>query len=246
MKLFSLSLSALAVMFCLAGPACAASYINGIDANYPPHAFVGEDGKPSGFDVDAMSWIAKKMGFEITHQPMDWDGIIPSLLAKKIDMVCSGMSISPARAEQVNFSEPYFTVSKVIVARTDSTLTVDAVITGALRVGVQRGTNEDEILRSRKEAEGLKYELRLYDSGPMAIADLLNGRLDAVAMDSAPAKESIRLGHAVKILGSFAPDDNFGVAVRKEDGELLKLVNEGFRLLQADPYWQELEAKYLR
>jgi polar amino acid transport system substrate-binding protein len=246
MKLLSLSLSALVAAFCLAAPAGAASYVNGIDANYPPHAFVGEDGKPSGFDVDAMSWIAGKMGFEIKHQPMDWDGIIPALLAKKIDMVCSGMSISPARAEQVNFSDPYFTISKVIIARTDSTLSVSDVITGSLRLGVQRGTNEHEILDVRKEEQGLKYELRFYDSGPMAIEDLLNGRLDAVAMDSAPANDAIRHGKGVKILGPFAPDDNFGVAVRKEDGELLKLINEGFRLLKADPYWEELEAKYLR
>jgi polar amino acid transport system substrate-binding protein len=246
MKLFSLSLSALALAFCLAGSAGAASYVNGIDANYPPHAFVGENGKPSGLDVDAMSWIAEKMGFTVTHQPMDWDGIIPALLAKKIDMVCSGMSISPARAEQVNFSEPYFTISKVIIARADSALTVEGVITGSSRLGVQRGTNEHEILETRQEAENLKYELRFYDSGPMAIEDLLNGRLDAVAMDSAPANDAIRHGKAVKILGSFAPDDNFGVAVRKEDGELLRLVNEGFRLLKADPYWQELQARYLQ
>ena len=94
-------LGALLLSITLAAPALAAGkhLINGIDANYPPFAYVDETGKPAGFDVDSMNWIAKKMGFTVEHKPMDWDGIIPALLAKKIDMVCSGMSISPERKE---------------------------------------------------------------------------------------------------------------------------------------------------
>ena len=98
-------------------------YINGIDANYPPFAYVDETGKPSGFDVDSMNWIAKKMGFVVEHKPMDWDGIIPALLAKKIDMVCSGMSVSPERSARAQFSEPYWTIRKVFVAKNGSELT---------------------------------------------------------------------------------------------------------------------------
>ncbi len=236
-----------ALALCLgAGIAEAKTYVNGIDANYPPFAYVDKDGKPAGFDVDSMTWIAAKMGFEVKHQPMDWDGIIPALLAKKIDMVCSGMSISPERQAQVNFSNPYYTISKVIIVKNDVNQTVEGVLTGKLRVGVQRGTNEHEILEKMREAGKLTPELRFYDSSPMAVEDLLNGRIDAVALDSAPAQDAINKGKPVKILGSFAPDDNFGVAIRKEDADLLKMVNEGYTLLKADPYWKELEAKYLQ
>lgn len=246
MKRLSVCLAALALTFCVVGSAQAKTYINGIDANYPPFGFVSEDGSPSGFDVESMNWIAAKMGFEVKHQPMDWDGIIPSLLAKKIDMVCSGMSISPARLEQVNFSEPYYVISKVIMAKADSDLTVQQVLDGKLRIGVQRGTNEHEILENMLETDKLAFQLRFYDSSPMAVEDLLNGRIDAIALDSAPAKDAISKGKPVKILGSFAPDDDFGVAIRKDDTELLNLVNEGYRLLKADPYWEELQAKYLQ
>ena len=82
------------------------TFVNGIDADYPPHAFIDEKGNPKGFDVEALDWIADEMGFEIKHQPTAWDGIIPALLAKKIDMVFSGMSITPERMEKVNFSIP--------------------------------------------------------------------------------------------------------------------------------------------
>ncbi len=220
------------------------TYINGIDANYPPFGFVNEQGVPSGFDVDSMDWIARKMGFTIKHQPMDWDGIIPALLAKKIDMVCSGMSISPERQKVVAFSEPYWNIRKVFVVKTDSTLTPDQIRTSGVRLGVQRGTNEAELLQQEKKDKKYNYELRFYDSAPLAVEDLLNGRIDAAAMDSAPAEDAMRKGKAIRESGEFAKSDVFGVAMRKEDGELIRMINEGYRLLQADPYWKELQAKY--
>uniref|UniRef100_UPI004063921F ABC transporter substrate-binding protein n=1 Tax=Mailhella sp. TaxID=1981029 RepID=UPI004063921F len=187
MKRLSLMLAAFAVL-CMAVSAQAKSFINGIDANYPPFAYVGEDGKPAGFDVESMDWIAKTMGFEVKHQPMDWDGIVPALMNKKIDMVCSGMSITPERAAVVNFSDPYFTIQKVILVPADSKLTADAAMSGPTKLGVQRGTNEHELLETRKVEQKLKYELRYYDSSPLAVEDMLNGRIEAIAMDSAPAK----------------------------------------------------------
>ena len=109
--------AALALVLALGGVAFAEkTYINGIDANYPPFAYVDKSGKPAGFDVESMDWIAKKKGFKVTHQPMDWDGIIPNLLAKKIDMVCSGMSITEERRQKVNFSNPYWNVKQVFIA----------------------------------------------------------------------------------------------------------------------------------
>ena len=58
--------------------------INGIDANFPPFAFIDKTGQPSGFDVEAMNWIAKEIGVEVSHQPIEWDGIITSLVTRKL------------------------------------------------------------------------------------------------------------------------------------------------------------------
>ena len=218
---------------------------SGVQDGDDGYAYVGEDGKPAGFDVDSMDWIAKHMGFEVTHQPMDWDGIVPALMNKKIDMVCSGMSVSPERAAVVAFSEPYYSIKKVILVPADSKLTADQAIHGPTKLGVQRGTNEHELLETKKVEEKLSYELRFYDSAPLAVEDLLNGRIEAIALDSAPANDAINKGKPVKIVGTFAPDDDFAVAIRKDDKELLNLVNEGYRKLKADPYWKELQAKYL-
>ncbi len=237
--------AALAACLC-AGAALAAApnYVHGIDPNYPPFAYLGEDGKPAGFDVDAMNWIADRMGFTVTHTPIEWSSIIPSLNAKKIDMICSGMSITDERSQQVNFSEPYFVMERVFVVPADSKLTEKDIYNGEIRLGMQNGTSEATWLVENADKNGWNFVASYYDTCPMAIKDLVNGRIQAAAMDEAPAKDAIRAGNPVRILGSFDYPTKFGVAVRKDDAKLLDLVNEGYRLLKEDPYWQELLKKY--
>ena len=230
----------------LAGPAAQADnvLVNGIDANFPPFAYVDKSGNPSGFDVDSVNWIAKKMGFKVKHQPVDWDAIIPHLLAKKIDFIASGMSITAERAKQVNFTEPYWKIKQVMVAKKDSPLTVDEILKGAKSLGVQQGTSEAQWLKENAEKKGWDVKLRFYDSAPLAVEDVLNGRIDAAAMDDAPAKDAVNK-KPVKILGTFGMDEeDFGYAVRKQDHELLKKLNDGLKMLMADPYWKELMVKY--
>ena len=220
-------------------------YINGIDANFPPFAYVDKNGKPDGFDVKSLDWIAKDQGFTVRHQPMDWDGIIPSLNAKKIDMIASGMSITDKRREQVNFTIPYWKIQQVLVAKKGSKLTVGQILDKGNKVGVQRGTTEAKGIEENLIKKGGKnFSLVYYDSAPLAIEDVLNGRIVAAAMDDAPAKDAVKK-KPVKIVGQFGmPDEDFGYAVRKEDTELLKKLNAGLKKLMASPYWEELKKKY--
>ncbi|MBN2687179.1 MAG: amino acid ABC transporter substrate-binding protein [Deltaproteobacteria bacterium] len=219
-------------------------YINGIDANFPPFAYVDKNGVPDGFDVKSVDWIAEKMGFKVTHKPMDWDGIIPSLKTRKIDLIASGMSVTDKRKQEVNFTIPYWVISQVLVVPKDSTLTVDQVLSKGNKVGVQRGTTEAKWMKENLIQKGKNFNLREYDSAPLAVEDVVNGRIVAAAMDDAPAKDAMRK-KPVKILGTFGMhEENFAYAVRKEDAELLKMLNEGLEKLMADPYWEELKATY--
>ena len=219
-------------------------YVNGIDANFPPFSYVNKAGEPDGFDVQALNWIAQEMGFEVTHKPMAWDTIIPSLQAKKIDVIASGMSITPEREIKVDFTIPYWTITQVFVAPEGSELTVDDVLHKEKTLGVQRGTSEAEWLKKQAEKNNWKFTLRYYDSAPMAVADVVNGRIDAAAMDDAPAADAVRK-RPVQILGKFGMEpEEFGYAVREEDDQLLQTLNTGLRKLMNDPYWQELKDKY--
>jgi polar amino acid transport system substrate-binding protein len=219
--------------------------VNGIDANFPPFAFVDKTGVPDGFDVAIINWIAEKKGLKVKHQNMNWDGIIASLQAKQIDMIASGMSITDARKKEVDFTIPYYRISQVLVVPKDSSLTVAEAMSGGNRIGVQRGTTEAKWIEENLiKKEGRKFELVYYDSAPLSIEDVIDGRIVAAAMDDAPAKD-IEKRKPVKVLGNFGmPEEEFGYAVRKEDGELLKTLDEGLKDIMASPEWEELKKKY--
>ncbi len=232
-------------LFLIGSHAVAATKLtNGIDANFPPFAFVDKTGAPSGFDVEAMNWIAKDMGVEVSHQPIEWDGIITSLVTKKIDIIASGMSITPDRAKQVNFTNPYWVIKQVMVVKKGSPLTVENVLSGKKILGVQQGTSEAKWLKEQATAKGWNFELRYYNSSPLAVEDVLNGRIDAAAMDDAPAKDAAAKKD-VQVLGTFGMDtEEFGYAVRKDDQALLDKVNASLKKLMASPDWAALIKKY--
>jgi polar amino acid transport system substrate-binding protein len=242
------SASVLAALFALPVTSVMAAekvYVNGIDANFPPFTYVDKSGKQDGFDVKSLDWIAKEMGFKVKHQPMDWDGIIPSLKAKKIDIVASGMSITEARKKEVNFTTPYWKIKQVLVAKKEAKVTVEQALTDGNKIGVQRGTTEAKWIDENMLKKGKKFELLQYDSAPLAIEDVINGRIIAAAMDDAPALDAIKK-KPVKVLGGFGmADELFGYAVRKEDADFLKKLNEGLKKLMKSPYWGELKRIYI-
>lgn len=223
---------------------CGPKLVNGIDANFPPFAYIDKTGEPSGFDVEAMNYVAKKIGFEVVHQPIEWDGIITSLLTSKIDTIASGMSITEERAKKVNFSIPYWTIKQVMVTKNGSTATIDELLTGKKTVGVQQGTSEAKWLKAEAEKKGWNFELRYYSSSPLAVEDVLNGRIDAAAMDDAPAKDAVSKKD-VQIVGTFGMhEEQFGYAVRKEDRELLQEINKALAQFMKTPEWDALIKKY--
>ena len=244
----TLLLSALLLLFSVPAPAQTPDpnkvYVNGIDANFPPFAYVGPDGKPAGFDVDAIDWIAKRAGFKVEHRPMEWSGIVTSLKDGKIDMIASGLSVTEERAAQINFSQTYWTIKQVMVAPGDSQLTAEQALTGGLKIGVQSGTSDAKAMADAQGRAGRKYELVEYANSALAAQDVANGRLGAAVMNDAPAADAAgKLG--LKIIGPAGlPDEAFAVGVNKGDEATLKMINEGLTALMADPYWGELIKKY--
>lgn len=223
------------------------SYIVGIDGAYMPFSYIDKDGNPQGFDVDSMKWIAEKNDIKVTFLAVDWDSIIPALNAGKIDMVYAGMSITPLRLEQVNFSDPYWTVVQDVAVREDSDVTMEDILAGKVILGAQRGCTGALWIEDSLVDEGLMpaANLKLYKDTPLAIEDLKAGRVDAVMYDDVSLKDIIK-GLPVKIIGSVETQEqeSFGVAIRKEDTALLEFMNEAIAELQADPYWEELKEKH--
>lgn len=220
-------------------------YRVGIDAVYPPFTMMDEKGVPTGFDVESLRWIAKDQGFEPDFQAISWDGIIPALNANKIDMVYAGMTITDERKEKVNFSKPYWTVNQMVVVKNGSSITLDQVKGGNVKIGTQRGCTaaiwvEDNLVnKSLMSADDLKQ----YDNTPLAVEDLIAGRTDAVIYDSTVMNDIIA-GKPVQKIGMIETNEQFGIAVRKSDAELLEKLNTGLDHLMASPDWKALIQKY--
>ena len=221
------------------------TYIVGIDAEYPPYAYLDTAGNAIGFDVEAMKWIAEDQGFEVKFQPTAWDGIIPALQAGKIDIIYSGMTITEERAEKVAFSIPYWKVNQAVSIHTDSDYTMDDFEAGNLTVGAQRGTTGAMWVEDNLIAPGMieAEDLKLYDSFPLVVTDLQNKRIDSAIYDVPPMEDAIA-GKPLVIIGEVFTGEEYGVAVRKEDTELLAMINDGLAKLMEDPYWEELRDKY--
>ena len=242
MKRFAIFL--LLALLTLPASALAETLINGIDKDYPPFAYIDEKGNVAGFDVDSMNWIAQKMGFTVEHKPFEWKTIVQMVVENKIQMVCSGMSITEERAKQVFFSDPYWTLRKIFIAKTGSDLNKEKILNGKIRLGVQQGTSEDQIVQGMLKEGKADFTIVQYATPSDAIADLLNGRIAAMAIDNPPFEHAVRAGRPLQEIATIREDDHFGVAINKNNPDLLKKVNEGYRLLKADPYWIELQKKH--
>jgi polar amino acid transport system substrate-binding protein len=220
-------------------------YVNGIDPNFPPFAYVDENGLPDGFDVKAVEWIAREMGFKVEHQALDWDAMIAGLIEKNIDLIAAGMSATDKRKEQVSFTITYWTIEQFLLTKRDSRLSVADILSRGNKIGVQRGTTEAEWIEEKlpKKVRS-NFTLIYYDSVPLIIEDVVKGRIVAAAMSDALAKDALKRKH-VRIAGTFGmPSEKLAYAVRKEDTVLLCKLNKGLKLLMASPYWVELKKKY--
>ena len=238
-------MAALIGLTAVAGLAQDKVYVNGFDAAYPPFSFIDKTGQPAGFDIDAFNWIAKEMGFQVKHQPTDWAAIVPSLKAGKIDFIASGMSITPERQAQVNFADPYWQVKQLLVVQNDSKLTDKQCLEPGRKIGLLRGSAESKWMTENLLKKGHNFELKLYDTTPLAIEDVSNGRADWAAVSNTALKNAQDKGLKVKTIGTYGqPDTNYGYAVRKDEAEFLKKLNEGWKKLKASPKFQELVKKW--
>jgi polar amino acid transport system substrate-binding protein len=220
-------------------------YTVGIDVPYPPFSMMDEKGKPIGFDVESIEWIAQDQGFEVEFKTVAWDGIIPALQAGQIDMIYSGMTITEERAEKVSFSFPYWTVNQDVVAAENSDVTIEDVLAGNTLIGTQRGCTAGIWVEENLIEPGTmpKENLKLYDNTPLAVNDLESGRIDVVMYDDLVLKDIVE-GKPVKTIGFIETQEQFGIAVRQDDTDLLAALNDGLSNLMNDPYWGELQDKY--
>lgn len=210
------------------------------EANYPPFNGTTPDDKIVGFDVDVMNALCAEIKAKCQIVAQDWEGLIPGLQANKFDAVIAGMSITPERAEQVDFTDPYFSNTLVWLAKNDGKFN-PADIKDSVLAGQRSTTGADYITKQYDGKNG--NTVKLYDTYNSAYLDLKAGRTAAVMAEKVSATDWLKQNSAeFGVVGEeIDNNDNLGIAVRK--GSPLKdQLNTALAKLKESGKLAELEA----
>ena len=151
----------------------------GVIGTYPPYNFLNENKEIDGFDADIAKEIAKSIGVKVEFAPQDFSGLIPSLQAKKIDIIISQVTITEERKQQLDFSEPYITNAVKIIVREDNNTITKLDDFKGKNIGIGLGTNDETYLRNEVLPKVGKFNIKTYDDVITSLQDLNAGRIDA-------------------------------------------------------------------
>ncbi len=157
-------------------------------ADYPPYEFFETErgeGKPVGFDVDIATYITEELGYELEIQDMDFNGIIPALQAGRADFAMAGMTPTPEREENVDFSSIYYEAKNTIVAKAGSGFKTYEDLAGKT-VGVQLGSIQEQEAREKAEEIG-DIALEPRNKISELIQEMKAGRIDAAIVEDTVA-----------------------------------------------------------
>ena len=189
MKKFALILAVFSVFLCVSSAMAALMdkdvLIVGTESTYPPYESRNEQGELIGFDIDLMNIIADKLGKKVDWQDMAFDALIPTLIAKRIDVVIAGMSITEERAQKVAFTEPYEISVSAFITKEDSNIKDTAALKGK-SIATQIGTVQETYAHNIEGAE-----VKTFQKFDDCAREVLLGRADAALMDIPVAKEFV-------------------------------------------------------
>lgn len=194
----------------------------------PFEYFEGE--KIVGVDADIAQEIAKDLGKELVIEHADFDSLIPSLVTGKADFVAAGMTITPEREEEVDFSIPYVESVQNIISKKDAEISSMEDLKGK-KIGVQLGTTGDLAVTDAINLEdgdlfGSGAEVKTYANALEAAQDLLTGRIDAVVIDKLTAEEIVKNNADALVTVKFGEiSEAYGIAVEQGNTELLEAIN---------------------
>ncbi len=224
----------------------------GTDATYPPFESVDSKGDIVGWEVEYGNALCAKMKVTCTWQNQDWDGIIPSLLAGKFDVIVSSMNETPARAQKVLFSDVYYASPPVFLG--PASTTSNDVSPAALK-GKTIGCQSSTVFANFLSKYYKDSEIKLYPGGDEAQVELKNGRLDyavndAIVADTFYEKSGDGCCKTIAVIDRKKDPEIFGpgvgAAFRKDDTDLAAMFNKAIAEVKADGTFDKLAKKYFK
>ena len=215
----------------------------GTNAEFYPFEYL-EDGKIVGFDAELIEAIGKKLNKEIIWKNMAFDGLLPALQSKKIDVIIAGMTATPERKKFVNFSDPYFVSNQMIIINTTDEKSKDITSYETLpnhSVGVVLGYTGD-VAVSKLE----NIDVQRFNGASEAIMSLISKKVQAVVIDSEPAKNYVKNNKGLKLISTDIAKEEYSIAVSKENKKLAEDINSAYKELVNDGTFEKLITKYFK
>ena len=217
----------------------AGKLIMSTNAAFPPYEMVADDGSFEGIDVEVAGAIAGKLGLELVVDDMDFDAALLAVQQNKSDIVMAGVTVTEDRQLIMNFSDSYATGVQVVIVKEGSDVTLDNL--GEKMIGTQRGTTGN-IYTSDDYGDD---HVTAYDNGASAVQALINGQVDCVVIDSAPAEAFVASNAGLTILDTEYVTENYAIGVNKDNTALLDAINQALAELTADGTVQAIVDKYI-
>ena len=224
--------------------------ILGMASGFPPFNILADEGEGvfgrySGVSVSLVAAIAEELNLNVVVRDQEFGGLLPSLIAGEIDVIAAGMTIRPDRAEQVNFSVPYFGARQTVVVLADNDVIHTVADLDGMRIGVQLATTGE--IRMTDENVELDLDVVSFTIPATGILELLAGSIDAFVIDSPVAAGFLALHpEDLRIFTDtdFFGHEQFGMAFNKENVDLLNRFNSVLERLIAEGFVDYLYAHY--
>ena len=240
-KILSLALAVCLGVIALTGCSSTPDVIKmGTNAAFPPYEFK-EGEEFVGIDVEIAEAIAKELGSTLEVVDMEFDSIITAVNQGEVDFGMAGMTVTDERKLEVDFTSSYATgVQSVIVTEDSDIASIDDL--SEKKIGVQLGTTGDIYATDDYGADFVTQ----YGKGADAVIALKGGDVDAVIIDNEPAKAFVAENEGLKILDTEYAVEDYAIAVKKGNQELLDDINAALEKLTADGTIDNIIAKYIK
>ena len=211
------------------------------NAAFPPYESTDDNGNFIGIDIDVAAAIAEKLGLELQVDDMDFDAALLAAQNGKSDMVMAGVTVTEDRQLVMDFSDSYATGIQSIIVKEDSDIASPDDLADKM-IGTQRGTTGYIYCSDDFGDE----HVTPYDDGLTAVQALVNGQVDAVVIDNAPAKEFVAANPGLKILDTAYAQEDYAIGVAKGNTAMLDAINGALEELKNDGTLQAIIDKYIK
>ena len=209
------------------------------NAQFPPYEMTTDDGGFEGIDVEIATAIAEKLGLELDILDMDFDSALLAVQQGKSDIVMAGVTVNEDRLLVMDFTDSYATGVQVVIVKEGSDVTMDNMGEGL--IGTQRGTTGNLYCTDDYGEE----HVVAYDDGFTAVQALMNGQVDCVVIDNAPAQEFVKNNAGLTILDTEYAVEDYAIGLNKGNTALLDAINGALAELISDGTVQSIVDKYI-